>query len=350
MMPKSFISKLDKRVIFHSGEQRKFLLKAVNKLKLSWSAFADKIGIHTRTLNDWKREKYSLPLSVLKKTCIITKLEIPVGIKIKDPFWYVFKGAKDGGSAVFKKYGRIGGDPEYRKKKWCEWWEKEGKNNPKLITAPKGIQEPNFSEELAEFVGIIIGDGGITKRQVVVTLNYKSEKPYSIFVKNLIKRLFKTEISIFYRREYSTISIIVSRTRLVAFCKSIGLKVGNKLEQNLDIPKWIKGKKNFEISCIRGLVDTDGCIFNECHKIKGRIYCYPRLSFTSHSRQLCFSAFKIFKKLGFVPKIRNKRNVQLENRRNIIRYFHLIGTNNLHHKNRFKLLLGGVGSGCPKQS
>lgn len=270
-MAESLIYKRDKRVIFYFGKQRQFLLKAIKKSKLSWLEFADEIGAHKRTLNDWRREKYSLPLSVLKKICIILELKMPTGIEIKEPFWYVSKGAKIGGSSVYKKYGIIGGDPEYRKKKWYEWWCREGKYKKHLIIGvSKPIQKPQFSKELAEFVGIMMGDGGITNRQVSVTLNYKTDKPYSIFVRNLIKKLFKTEIGIFYRKDYSTINIVVSRTRLALFCKSIGLKIGNKLKQNLDIPEWIKGDKNFEISCVRGLVDTDGCIFNECHKIKGK--------------------------------------------------------------------------------
>ena len=113
--------KLDERVIFPLGEQHKFLLKVANKLKPSWNELADNIGVHRRTFNDWKREKYSLPLSVFKRISVIAKLKIPKNIEIRDPYWYVYKGAKIGGIACIKKYGRIGGDPEYRKKKWYEW-------------------------------------------------------------------------------------------------------------------------------------------------------------------------------------------------------------------------------------
>lgn len=119
--------------------------------------------------------------------------------------------------------------------------------------------------------------------------------------------------------------------------------MGNKLKQGLDIPEWIKGNKELEISCIRGLMDTDGCFFNECHKINNKKYCYPRLSLVSHSRQLLDSVFEILQKLGFSPKIRNKRSVQLEKREDILRYFSLIGTSNPKHEAKFKAVFGGVG-------
>lgn len=343
-------SKFDKRVIFPSGEQIRFLLTARQNSKLSWSEFAEKIRVHKRTLNDWRRERYSLPLNVVKRISAVAKLKIPKNIEIQNPFWYVNRGAKVGGLAVYKKYGRIGGDPEYRKKKWLEWWKRAGRFNPNQYFVAREINTPKRNPELAEFVGVMMGDGGITNKQVTITLNYKTDKPYSIFVGNLIEKLFKTKPSIYFRKNESAVNIVVSRTRLVEFCKSIGLKVGNKLKQNLDIPKWIKGDKSLKISCVKGLMDTDGCIFNECHRINEKKYCYPRLSFVSASKKLRPSVFRILEELGFSPKIRGNRAVQLENREEILRYFKLIGTSNFNHKKRFRFIFGGVGSGYPKRS
>lgn len=341
--------KKDKRVIFPTGEQYKFLLRAVNKLRLSWSELAKKVGVHRRTLNDWKREKYSIPLRVVQILSHRANVPIPSNIEVKDRYWYTVLGASAGAKAVLRKYGRIGGNPEYRKKKWCEWWKKIGRFNKNKYFVTKTIAIPQKNADLAEFVGIMIGDGGITKKQVIVSLNRKTEKLYSVFVKEFLEKLFQVKPSI-YHKDKSGTDITISRTRLVAFCKSIGLKIGNKLKQDLDIPEWIRKDKNFEIPCIRGLVDTDGCIFNECHKIKGKRYCYPRFAFTSASKQLRVSVFEILKELDFTPRMRHNKDVQLENREEIIKYFKLIGTNNSNHLKRFNSFLGGVGSGCPKWS
>ena len=311
---------LEKRVIFHIGGQYRFLLKAKKNLKLSWFLFAHEIRVNQRTLNDWKREKYSLPYDIFQKISKITKSKIPHGIKIKEPFWYVRKGAKLGGIAVYKKYGKIGGDPEIRKQKWLEWWEREGKDNPKEYFVTKEIIAPQKGVDLSEFVGIMIGDGGITNKQVVVTLNNKTDKLYSVFVEDLINRLFGVKASMNIRKEESVV---------------------NKLKQNLDIPAWVKKDKSFKVSCLRGLVDTDGCFFVERHKINKKKYCYPRLSFVSYSKQLRASAFKILKELEFSPNIRSNRSVQLENIADIKKYFNLVGTHNPKHKERFRLFLEG---------
>ena len=334
----------DKRVIFPKGRQRAFLIKSLKRLNLSWHELANKIRVHPRTLNDWKREKYSMPLLALQKIREITNVKMPADIEIRDRFWYAKKGGEIAGKLVYEKYGIIGGDPKKRRRKWLQWWNRKGKFNLSGYFIPKDISEPKKNIELAEFAGIMIGDGGITKKQVTVSLNYKTDKEYINFVSNLFKKLFAVEPALYKREKESIVNIVVSRIKLVLFCKSIGLKVGNKLAQNLDIPTWIKRNKKFSIACVRGLVDTDGCIFEECHNINNRRYCYPRLSLVSASKQLRSSVLEILRQLDFTPIIRNNRSVQLENYREIKRYFEIIGTHNYKHKKRFKrIVFGRVG-------
>jgi hypothetical protein len=331
----------DKRVIFPKGRQHAFLIKSLKRLDLPWSELASKIRVHPRTLNDWKREKYSMPLLALQKIREITNVKMPTDIEIRDRFWYAKKGGEIAGKLVYEKYGVVGGNPKRRRRKWLQWWNKKGKFNLAGYFVPKDISKPKKDIKLAEFVGIMIGDGGITEKQVTVTLNYITDKEYINFVSNLFKKLFTVEPALYKREKESIVNIVVSRVKLVRFCKSLGLKVGNKLKQKVDIPNWIKKEAKYKTACLRGLMDTDGCIFNECHNINNKRYCYPRLSFVSYSKNLRCSVFKILSELGFHPKIRNNRSVQLENREDIIKYFNLVGTHNPKHKQRFKSFLEG---------
>ncbi len=349
-MTESFNHKEDKRVIFPPGEQHKFLLKAFEKAKCSWSNVIKKIGANKRTFSDWRSEKYSMPLTIAKQIADNFDIPFPSNLEFKNRYWYVGLGGSAGAKAVIKKYGRVCGDPEHRKKKWREWWEREGKYRSDLITAPKSFLKPKYSKELAEFVGIIMGDGGITKNQVTVSLNSRDDKEYAYFIKELIARLFNVPVSITYPKDQLSLRLLVSRVGLVNFCRDrLGLKVGNKLKQNLDVPEWVKKKKSFKLFYMRGLMDTDGCIFNECHKIGNKKYCYPKMSFVSASQYLLSSVHTILKELGFAAVIRGNRSVQLERRQDVINYFRSIGTNNLKHKKRFETFIGGVGSGCPKR-
>ena len=336
------MSNCNQRVFFPKGEQGDFIISAKQSMNITHKVLAGKLGVSMRTLSDWKREKFSMPLASAKKLSRISSVCLSDKIEIKNRFWYVHKGGKAGGIAVYKKYGRIPADEKKREKKWREWWDSKGKFNNKTIGVRKEINIPSVSKDLAEFTGIIIGDGGITKKQVTVTLHKTDDKEYSIFVAGLFKGLFNVKPGIHTRKTKDAIDLVISRVELVEFCSSIGLKIGNKIKQGVDIPKWIKCDTKLKKACVRGLMDTDGCIFNECHKIKEKRYCYPRMSFVSASPPLRNSFFEILKELGFSPKHRNNRSVNLEKREDIVQYFKVIGTNNNKHRKRFKKFIKTV--------
>lgn len=337
-MAESINIKYPKRVIFPKKEQRLFLLQAISKLGISFFELAKRLNIHPRTLNDWKREKYSMSLPAINKISKLAKIKKPANIEVRKPFWNNSDSAKIAAFAVLKKYGYIGGDPKKRKKKWYEWWNKKGKYKKMgCIIGPLPIKTPAFSESLAEFTGIMLGDGGISKNQVKVYTNSTTDIQYAFFVKRLIKRLFGISPSVCYRKDALVVDITVSRKKLVDFChEKLGLKIGNKLKQGLDIPKWIKNSVKFKKACIRGLIDTNGCIFNECHRIKGKTYGYKGVNFVSASEKLRKSVFDILSEFDLSPKIRNNRSVQIENAEKITKYFEIIGSNNQKHKKRYK--------------
>lgn len=332
----------DGRVVFPRGEQKRFLLKIQKKTGSSWETLAKKAGVCRRTLTDWKREKYSISLKSLKIFLKISALRWPSHSEIRKSFWWTHDAAKIAGRLVYQKYGTIG-NPLKRRQRWLEWWRTKGRFQHKNNFVFKKVFFPKKTEDLAEFAGIMMGDGSITKRQIAVTVHYKDDRAYSLFIKRLMQKLFKVKPSWLIRVKRSTIFVVISRTQLVKFCQSIGLVVGNKVKQQIDIPKWIMKSSLFQMACVRGLMDTDGCIFNECHTISGKRYCFPRLSFVSMSAPLRESVVNIFKELDFLPKMRNNRSVQLEHKREIIRYFEMIKSHNPKHLKKWKKILGGVG-------
>jgi transcriptional regulator with XRE-family HTH domain len=326
-----------KRVKFLKGKQRKFIKDCSESLGLKGSELANLLGMSIRTLSDWKREKFLLPLKQALLLEKASRVKFPKNLEIRDKFWYTHNGSSEGGIAVYKKYGRIGGDPEYRKQRWYEWWEREGKyKQHPLINAPKTIEKPNFSEELAEFTGIILGDGGITQRQVTITLHSKDDREYSKFVIKLIKKLFDVPIGIYRDKNYSAVNLVVSRSELVRFCiKKLGLKIGNKVKQQVDIPDWIKKNSKYAIACTRGLVDTDGSIFTHKYRVNYKLYSYKKLSFASMSKPLRTSVFNVLQKHGMSPRFAQNRDVRLDSKKDMETYFGLIGSHNPKHLNRY---------------
>lgn len=153
----------EKRAFLPKGEQNKLLCLILSKITVAEAA--QLCNLSQRTIRDWRQEKLSMDFEAIQNLCLRTGVKLPDGIKLKDRYWYVSRGSAAGALSVLKKYGHIGGDPEHRRKKWYEWWEKEGrfKKHP-FIGATCPIKKPSRSKELAEFVGIALGDGGITKR------------------------------------------------------------------------------------------------------------------------------------------------------------------------------------------
>jgi len=329
-----------KRVIFPKGNQRKFLEKVKNNLGLTIKEVAGVAGVHERTLTDWKREKLSMSLPALKKLCQKANISLPKKIEIRNPFWAAKFSASAGGMAVYKKYGNVGGDPAYRKRKWFEWWEKEGRYREDLITARiQPLQEPGVSTELAEFIGILLGDGGITSSQVTVSLNRVDDRDYLSYLRILIQDLFKLNPSVKEREKEGVINLIVARTELVRFLVKMGLQVGNKVKHQVDVPCWIKESEAFTKSCLRGLFDTDGCFYVDRHHWRDKLYCNAGMDFTNRSLPLV-KFFKVnLTKLGFHLTQTGKFRVRLRREGEIVSYFRKVGSSNPKHVKKFRRYL-----------
>jgi len=324
-----------KRAFLSKKRQEKFINKILSKIPIKKAAKL--CNISERTIRDWRRTKFSMDFKIIQKFCKITNIPLPQNIKTKNRYWYVKIGSLAGGIAVFKKYGRIGGDPEYRKKKWFEWWEKEGKfKKHPIINVCLSVKKPKKSNKLAEFIGILIGDGGITKSQITITLNHIDDKEYAKFVIKLIKKLFNVKPSVYHDAKDSVNDIVISRTELVKFFVSLGLPIGNKVKQQIDIPKWIKTNKKFLIACLRGLVDTDGCIIKHRYRVNGKIYNYKKLAFSSRSNPLIKTVYNSLKKFGFSARItKYEKDVRIESKTDMQKYFKLIGSHNPKHLRKY---------------
>jgi hypothetical protein len=324
-----------KRVFFKEGKQKKFI--EVILAKFSIQQIANFCEVSERTIRDWKREKFCMDNQSLNILCKQAKISKPKNIKLQDRYWYVTKGASKGGKAVYAKYGKIGGDENRRKEKWYEWWEKEGQFKFHLDNTPLPINIPSKSKELAEFVGIVLGDGGISKYQLTITLHSKDDKEYGNYVIDLIERLFNVTPSVYYERDCLAFNIVVSRIELIRFCtEKLDLVIGNKIRQKIDIPQWIKNNPKFLIACTRGLADTDGTIFTHSYKVNGKNYKYKKFAFTSCSKPLLTSVYKSLIQVGLNPRLARDKDVRLDSIVDVKRYFEIIGTHNPKHLKNYQ--------------
>ena len=328
---KDGVDKLD-RVIFEPEEQRKFIEDVARKMCLPVSALADLIVINKRTLRDWKREKYHMSYIHAQTLAQKSGVQIPASASLLKWNKRLEKIASLGGKAMFQKYGQIGMDENYRKAQWEKWWNETGKfQNHKILWKSLPFNKPKKSPELAEFVGLMLGDGGITRYQLTVTLHRFDDYEYGIFVCNLIKKLFSVLPSIVASKTCLVNDYHVNRVEMVRFCVAkLGLVVGCKVRQKIDIPKWVKKRREYLIPCLRGLFDTDGCVIRHRYRVGGREYLYKKLGFTSHSQPLRLSYYRALNSLGIKARLAGY-DVRVDGQEAVMRFFQIIGSHNQKH-------------------
>jgi hypothetical protein len=327
-----------KRVKFPKGQQGLFIENANKKLNLGWDKLSKIFNISRRTLNDWRREKFTMNYLALLNLQMNYNISIPGKLKILPQFWYVNKAARLGASIRNKLYGNFG-TPEGRRKGGFATI-KKFMHNPKLasklgVRLIKDIKRPKRGLQLAEFVGIVLGDGGLTDYQLKITFNRDTDAEYADFLKKLIKKLFKSTPRIILKKLDKGADIAVYSKNLVEFLESNGLQRGNKVRNKADIPSWIKQTNKFQLSCLRGLMDTDGSCYAYAHNVNKERYYNFALCFTNASESLLRSVYNIFERNRFSPCL-SGRHVYVYGENEINKYFQKVGTHNPKHLENYR--------------
>jgi DNA-binding XRE family transcriptional regulator len=321
-------SNLDIRAKFKSESAQKLWFKRL-KLHADISTIALLCSYSERTIRDWSNGKFNPNLSCVKKICSVYHLPIPQVYEIAR-FEHLYNAGKKGGLQTIAKYGRVPVNEVERKKKWQTWWNAKGQYDSKLPTQAIIVTHPKKNTFLAEFIGILIGDGSLSKYQIGVTLHSEDDLAYSQHVTSLISKLFKIQPKIYTRKNKRAIVIVVARKLLVNYLHTLGLPIGNKIDQCIGVPTWILKNKQFSRACLRGLMDTDGSVFIHKYKSKNKVYAYKKISFTSASSRLRNDVFGILRQ-NHIKACITGNNVRIDSRSSYKTYVQLVGSSNPKH-------------------
>ena len=203
----------------------------------------------------------------------------------------------------------------------------------------KEIKYPRRCTELAELIGVILGDGGLSgNHQLIVSFNSKTDKEYAVFLGKILRKLFSISYHIHPRKNCNGSDIVVNSSNLVDFLLKQGLAAGNKVENQADIPHWIYDKVEYRKACVRGLIDTDGSFYSHRYNSNGKDYNYLKLCFASRSKPLLNSVLRILKKLNF-EAYSHGAQVFIYSRSGIKKYFEEIGSHNPKHSSKIRKFL-----------
>ncbi|MFA6251152.1 MAG: LAGLIDADG family homing endonuclease [Candidatus Paceibacterota bacterium] len=339
-MDKRFIYK---RIVFkNKKEQTEFVQNLIYKSKKEFDDFAKLLSVSSRTLRDWRSGVTRLPFETVKGLSHQYKVRIPEIEKIVSFNEHLKIISSKGGRNNVLKNSTVGGNLEKRKIAWEKWWNSKGRfGSHPIINVRKSIYKIKKSKNLAEFIGIMLGDGGLSKYMVKITLNRNTDKKYIKFVSDLICQLFKIKPSIYtYLNDpirKSVAVIQVSRVELVDYLKALGLIVGNKVKNQIEVPQWILNNKKYRIACLRGLIDTDGCFYKNIYSVNKKKYFYKKIAFTNRSIPLLQFVLDTLKDLNIKCVLTKGVDVRINSKTQVKRYLSIVGTNNPKHLEKFKI-------------
>ncbi|MBU2104517.1 MAG: hypothetical protein KKF67_01950 [Nanoarchaeota archaeon] len=309
-----------RRIKLKQGQQKKIIAEAAKGVG-SLKKLGANMNIPYSTMKKYNQELFLLPERLFNKILELTQLEKEdLDITYLQSNWGAKIGGKKGMATLQKRY------PD----KIIEWRKKGIKNSPIPINNPKEIKIPSLDEKLAEFIGVYLGDGTLTKYFVRISGDYRYDKPYFLYLKNLINALFRISAKITKDKKYNTMYLTAFSKRLCSFLKNdYNLNYGHKIRNKTAIPKPIRANKKLSIACLRGLIDTDGSISRRGRN--GSQFC---IQFTSHNKKLLQQVNEIGKNLQIFT-FGDKTGTGTNKQENILRYFNLVGSSNLRHIVRF---------------
>lgn len=334
------------RLVLNKIEQREFLVGVCEELEINTERAGELAGICGRNYRDWINGKLLPRKEAMVKLSEMSGIPIPKVIEEREEWWSGRVNGKIGGDACYKKYGAPGTNYD-RRKGWLTTLEHK-RNDPSLRwSLPSEFKKPNYSDELAEFVGIVLGDGGLTHDQCVISLHMIDDIEYSEYVRKLANKLFDANATTASYPKHNVIKVTISGIKFIEILKSFGLLVGNKMNHMIDMPNWIKANPDYLLACMRGLYDTDGTAFTHKHTVLGHKYVHFGVGFCSASKPL-FNSYAVgLSKFGFKPHF-NETNIFCYGVDNSRKFFEIFRPNNPKYEKRLEKYLASGGSRVSK--
>lgn len=189
----------------------------------------------------------------------------------------------------------------------------------KMIVAGKFPARPknlNKNKELAELIGVILGDGNIHKFPRTEALTISANSKNTGFIKRYADLIFKV-----FSKKATINKPNNGCTKIRIYQKyisdSTGIPTGNRSRLKIEIPNWIFNNKDNLISYLRGLYEAEGsfCV----HK---PTYTYKFL-FGNKNDSLLKNVREGMEVLGFHPHI-SKYQVQISKKEEVYKAIDLL--------------------------
>ncbi len=159
----------------------------------------------------------------------------------------------------------------------------------------------------------MLGDGNLWNNRVRIAFDKRNIR-YINYVSNLFEEIFGISLNKEISKKTNQAYLYCTNRFVVEKLFELGLLRGSKIKNNLGVPKWIKENKDYSKACVRGLIDTDGCIY-KCKREK-QIY----IKFTNFNKQLLRDFKELTSKLNYNFAKANKNNWCLYRKNEVVNF------------------------------
>jgi len=201
--------------------------------------------------------------------------------------------------------------------------------SPNIRHCIKEIYPPNhITIELAELLGILVGDGsiGVKSAENMLTVAVgKKHRTYAEHVVDLFKKVFGVVAEIYEKPNCFTVTLCSKNA--VDFVNSIGLKKGKTFKEKI-IPDIIcKSPPAYRCAFLRGLFDTDGYVTNH-------------VGFSCYNKKLADDVQIMLSEMGILSNLKTLKNGK--GKKGDQKYINVVKIQGIWAENKFYNRIGFV--------
>ncbi len=165
-------------------------------------------------------------------------------------------------------------------------------------------QELKRNGDLAELIGMVLGDGSLHKYARTEGLRIVLPLKKSGMVQRyalLVETVFGKKPSVIPHKTSASMLITLYQKNI---SERLGVPTGSRHEMAHSVPEWIFQNREFVIRYLRGLYEAEGCI---AHHLPTYTH---KLIFTNYNQSLLDVVYGLLEGLGFHPH-KTVRDVQI---------------------------------------
>lgn len=166
------------------------------------------------------------------------------------------------------------------------------------------------SGDLAELIGVVLGDGHIGKHPRCESLRIvgSGNNPgFSERYAALVERIFEKKPHVALRSRVNAINITVYQKGIA---QRLDIPSGSRANHDFTLPKWIEDNRGHKLRFLRGLYEAEGSVSH--HK---ETYTH-KFEFANKNPALLNVVFQLVSELGFHPH-RSKFKVQVSRKEEV---------------------------------